>query len=104
MIPDSDSKIPELNPDIIENNVDQQKRQIAFERLQTTDDHLMHIVGIAKNKQGKKFYIIKDSGGEYGPFKGYIYMSLNYLLMNTVSVTLNQSSLPGNIRLMMSKN
>ena len=97
-MPNSDGKIPELNPDIDEKNVDQQNRQIAFERLQTTDDHLMHIIGIAKNKQGKKFYIIKDSGGEYGPFKGYIYMSQNYLLMNTVSVTLNQSSLPGTVR------
>jgi bleomycin hydrolase len=99
MIPDSDGKIPELNPSIDEKIVDQQKRQIAFERLQTTDDHLMHIVGIAKNKQGKKFYIIKDSGGEYGPFKGYLYMSENYLLMNTISVTLNKNSLPGTVKM-----
>ena len=94
MIPNTGENSSELRPDITEYIVDQQKRQISFERLQTTDDHLMHIVGIAKNKQGKKFYIIKDSGGEYGPFKGYIYMSENYLLMNTISITLNKSSLP----------
>jgi bleomycin hydrolase len=100
MIPNTEKKNFELNPDIIERTVDQQKRQIAFERLQTTDDHLMHIIGIAKNGQGKKFYIIKDSGGEYGPFKGYLYMSEMYLLMNTISVTLNKSSLPRTVRLL----
>jgi bleomycin hydrolase len=100
MIPDIDKKDFELGPDISENNVDQQKRQTAFERLQTTDDHLMHIIGIAKNGQGKKFYIIKDSGGEYGPYKGYLYMSEMYLLKNTISVTLNKNSLPGKVRLM----
>jgi bleomycin hydrolase len=100
MIPDIYKKDFELRPDISENNVDQQKRQTAFERLQTTDDHLMHIIGIAKNGQGKKFYIIKDSGGEYGPYKGYLYMSEMYLLKNTISVTLNKNSLPGKVRLM----
>ena len=97
MIPNIDNKDLALRSDISEDNVDQQKRQIAFERLQTTDDHLMHIIGIAKNGQGKKFYIIKDSGGEYGPFKGYLYMSEMYLLMNTVSVTVNKNSLPRTI-------
>ena len=104
MIPDIDNKNLELNPDINEYNVDQQKRQTAFERLQTTDDHLMHIVGIAKNRHGKKFYIIKDSGGEYGHYKGYLYMSEMYLLMNTISVTLNKNSLPGTIKLMIKQN
>jgi bleomycin hydrolase len=104
MIPNIDIKNSELRPDISEDNIDQQKRQIAFERLQTTDDHLMQIIGIAKSGQGKKFYIIKDSGGESGPFKGYLYMSEMYLLMNTISVTLNKNSLPGTIRLMINKN
>ncbi len=104
MIPNIDKNNLELRPDISEYNVDQQKRQIAFERLQTTDDHLMHIIGIAKNGQGKKFYIIKDSGGEYGPFKGYLYMSEMYLLKNTISVTLNKSSLPRTVRLLINKN
>jgi bleomycin hydrolase len=99
MIPNAEKKSFELKPDIVEHNVDQQLRQIAFERLQTTDDHLMHIIGIAENTQGKKFYIIKDSGGEYGPFKGYLYMSENFLLMNTISVTLNKHSLPRTVKL-----
>ncbi|WP_430816566.1 C1 family peptidase [Carboxylicivirga sp. RSCT41] len=83
-----------LNSEIKENETNQQKRQIAFESLQTTDDHLMHIVGIAQNVNGNKFYIIKDSGGEYGPYKGYLYMSEEYFKMNTISITLNKTSLP----------
>ncbi len=98
MVPGTDGNKSALCPDISEKNIDQQKRQVAFERLQTTDDHLMHIIGIAKTGQGKKFYIIKDSGGEYGPYKGYIYMSEMYLLMYTISVTTNKNSLPGTVR------
>lgn len=99
VIPGSDKKNLELYPDISEKNIDQQIRQVAFERLQTTDDHLMHIIGIVKTRQGKKFYLVKDSGGEYGPYKGYILMSEMYLLMNTISITANINSIPRTIAL-----
>jgi len=75
-------------------NVNQQSRQISFERLLTTDNHLMHIIGIAKTKEGKKFYVAKNSfGANNGPYNGYIYMSEAYLKMQTVSILLNKNSL-----------
>ncbi len=92
----------DLNSLIQEMDVNQQKRQIAFERLQTTDDHLMHITGIAENVKGEKFYIVKDSGSEYGPYNGYLYMSEAFFKMKTISVTLNRNALPESIKLMMS--
>ena len=59
----------------------------------------MHITGIAKNKEGKKFYIVKNSyGTNDGPYNGYIYMSEAYLKMQTVSIMLNKDSLPKEIR------
>ena len=92
-----------LEPDINEHDIDQQKRQIAFERLQTTDDHLMHIIGIAESVKGKKFYIVKDSGGEYGPYNGYLYMSEAFFKMKTLAITLNKNAIPESIKIMMSE-
>lgn len=76
----------------------QELRQVQFERLQTTDDHLMHCVGLAKSKNGKKFYIMKNSWGKVGPYDGYTYMSETYLIMKTVSITLNKNGLPKEIK------
>ena len=87
----------------LEINVDQQIRQLSFERLQTTDDHLMHIIGLSKDKAGKKFYKIKESEGVVGPYSGYIYMSESYLKMKTVSIMLNKNSLPKETKKRMDK-
>lgn len=78
--------------------VNQKLRQIQFERLQTTDDHLMHCVGLAKSKNGTKFYIMKNSWGKVGPYDGYTYMSETYLRMKTVSIMLNKNGLPKGIK------
>jgi bleomycin hydrolase len=59
----------------------------------------MHITGIAKTKEGKKFYIVKNSFGiNDGPYNGYIFMSEAYLKLHTVSIMLNRNSLPKEIR------
>jgi len=92
-----------LNSTTKESETNQQKRQVAFEGLRTSDDHLMHIIGIAHNSNGKKFYITKDSGGEYGPYKGYLYMSEAYFKMNTISITLNKTALPETIMTLIEK-
>jgi bleomycin hydrolase len=69
-------------------------RQQLFETLVTQDDHLIHIVGIAKSKAGKLFFILKDSGGDhYGPFKGYDYVSVNYFAINALSITVPVNAL-----------
>ena len=76
-----------------EMEVDQVIRQQMFQSYETTDDHLMHIVGTAKDQEGNKYYIIKNSWGEIGPFKGYLYMSEAYLRMKTVSVTMHKDGM-----------
>lgn len=95
---DRSIKEQDLISSIVESDISQQNRQIAFERLQVTDDHLMHIVGIAKNPMGKKFYIVKDSGGEYGPYKGFLYMSESFFKLKTIAITLNKKALPTSIK------
>jgi len=77
-----------------EKEVTQQSRQDAFESYSTTDDHLMHLIGWAKDQNGNKYYIIKNSWGEISPFKGYLYMSEAYVKMKTVAIMVNKSSIP----------
>ncbi len=71
--------------------VTQEARQEAFMSFFTTDDHLMHIVGLAHDQQGKKYYVVKNSWGNLGPYGGVIYMSEAYFRMKTVAVTLHKS-------------
>ncbi len=73
--------------------VTQESRQAAFESYSTTDDHLMHIVGVSVDKSGNKYYIIKNSWGERGPDKGYLHMSIPYMKMKTVSITLHEDAI-----------
>lgn len=73
-----------------EQEVTQASRQAAFMDYRTTDDHLMHIIGRAKDQNGKPYYIIKNSWGERGPYDGLLYMSLPYLKAKTVGVMVHR--------------
>ena len=72
-------------------------RQENFESYSTTDDHLMHIVGIAKDADGHKYYKVKNSWGEISDLKGFLYMSAAYFQMKTISVTLHKDGIPEHI-------
>ena len=48
-------------------------RQKLYDNQQTTVDHLMHIVGTAKNRQNKKYFYIKNSWGTQNLYKGYMF-------------------------------
>jgi bleomycin hydrolase len=82
-----------IDPDGEEAAYDQTIRQLLFENLTTQDDHLMHIVGLEKTKQGKTFFLVKNSWGEIGPFKGYIKVSEAYFAINTISLVLPKAVL-----------
>lgn len=77
--------------------VTQDSRQENFMNYKTTDDHLMHLVGRAKDQNGGVYYIIKNSWGERGPYKGYLYMSEAYVRMRTISITLHKDAIPKEI-------
>ena len=74
--------------------VTQNNRQAAFESHRTTDDHLMHIVGLSLDQNGTKYYVLKNSWGKNNPYQGYIYMSESYLKMKTISITMHKEGLP----------
>jgi bleomycin hydrolase len=77
--------------------ISQQMRQNAFDNYTTIDQHNMHIIGIAENSKGKKFYIIKNSS-DYKDCGGYLYMSEDYLLLRTISVMVNKGAIPKEIK------
>lgn len=81
-----------------EMTVDQAMRQETFMSMATTDDHLMHLVGISRDAAGTKYYVIKNSWGEVGPYKGYLHMSEAYLRLKTLAVIVHQDALPKRLR------
>lgn len=80
-------------PDFTEPTYTQSIRQDLFDKQVTQDDHLMQITGIAKDESGKEYFIVKNSWGEVGPYKGYIYVSVPYFAINTISVIVNKKAI-----------
>ncbi|MBN1251107.1 MAG: aminopeptidase [Bacteroidales bacterium] len=71
----------------------------SFNNFTTTDDHLMHITGIAKDKNGTIFYLTKNSWGENSNnFGGYLYMSQWYVQLKTIAIMVHKDAIPKTIR------
>jgi len=69
-------------------------RQQLFDKQVTTDDHLMQITGLAKDEKGNEYFIVKNSWGKgAGPYAGYIYVSMPYFTINTISVLVNKKAI-----------
>ncbi len=78
--------------------VDADMRQKAFFNWKATDDHLMHITGMATDKNGTVYFITKNSwGANSNKYGGYLYMSEAYVRMNTVSILVHKHALNKNL-------
>ncbi len=80
-----------------EKAITQEMRQLAYDNYQTTDDHGMHIYGIAKDQNGNKYYMVKNSWGKTGPYEGIWYASEAFVRYKTLSIVINKASLPKEI-------
>jgi aminopeptidase C len=79
--------------------VTQEIRQKGYETFVTTDDHLMHLTGIAKDQNGTKYYITKNSWGtERNPFGGYLNMSESFVRAKTIYIMVHKDAVPADIR------
>lgn len=87
------SRLDSLGVDVPEMEVTQEKRQERFDDWQSTYDHVMLIYGIAKDHNGRPYYMVKNSWGRTGDYDGTWYMSRNYIAMNTTYIFLNREAL-----------
>lgn len=74
-------------------------RQEGFESFVTTDDHLMHLTGLAKDRNGTKYYVTKNSWGtDRNGFGGYLNMSESFVRAKTIYVMLHKDALSAALR------
>ena len=93
-----ESQIMNLDKPVTERKITQEMRQIAFDNFQTTDDHGMHIVGIAKDQDGKTFYKVKNSWGtDDSKYDGFFYASEAFVLYKTMNIMVHKNAIPKHI-------
>lgn len=78
-------------------NVTQEMRQTAFDNWETTDDHGMVIYGIAKDQNGKEYFMVKNSWGLSGKYKGIWYASKAFVAYKTMNILVHKDALPKDI-------
>jgi aminopeptidase C len=83
--------VPEITPT-------QELRQERFDNWELTDDHGMLIYGVAKDQNGKEYYMVKNSWGESGDYKGIWYMTKTFIAANTMDFLVNKNAIPKDIR------
>ena len=76
----------------------QEMRQDDYDRKTTTDDHGMHIYGIAKDQNGTKYFMVKNSWGETGKYKGIWYASEPFVRAKTLNIVVHKDALPKDIK------
>ena len=87
---DEKAILTEIKPEM---KITTELRQEEFENFNTQDDHLMHIVGQAKDQKGTMYYKVKNSWGTEGSHDGFIYMSVPYMRLKAISVLLHKDAL-----------
>ena len=93
----ADEKADLFNGPKTELVVTEEMRQKAFDNYTTTDDHGMHIVGLSKDQNGKEYYIVKNSWGSSNDYKGYLFMTKEFVKYKTTDIMLHKGGLPASI-------
>ena len=80
-------------------NVTPAIRQQGYEAFVTTDDHLMHLTGIATDQNGTRYYITKNSWGTArNDFGGYLNMSESYVRAKPIYIMVHKDALSKEMR------
>jgi bleomycin hydrolase len=74
--------------------ITQELRQKEFDNYSTTDDHGMHIIGIATDQAGDTFYKVKNSWGIVGKYDGFIFVSKPFVMLRTTNIMVNKNAIP----------
>lgn len=92
-----EEKIYKCNGPQPEIKVTQELRQKDFDNYNTTDDHGMEIFGIAKDQNGTKYYMVKNSWGTDSKYKGIWYVSETFARHKTINILVNKNAVPKEI-------
>jgi aminopeptidase C len=79
-------------------DITQELRQKAYDNYETTDDHGMLIYGLAKDANGNKYYMVKNSWGTSGKYKGMLYASQAYTAYKTMNIVVHKDGIPKALR------
>jgi len=78
--------------------VTQKMRQEGYDNYTTTDDHGLHITGLAKDQNGTEYYYVKNSWGTKDDiYDGYFYTSKSFFRYKTMSILVNKKAIPKDI-------
>jgi bleomycin hydrolase len=79
--------------------IDQEMRQETFFDRTTTDDHLMHVVGLSKAPDGRTCFYTKNSWGtDSNHFGGYLHLTNDYVRLKTIAIVVNKEAIPPQIK------
>jgi len=82
-----------------ERDITQEYRQKKFNDLIVQDQHLVNVIGLARDENGKLYFKSKNSWGTADIFfGGYQYMSEEYLKLFTVSIMVHKNAIPKEIK------
>ena len=81
-----------------EMTITQEMRQEGYDNKTTTDDHGMHIYGVAKDQNGTQYFMVKNSWGETGKYKGIWYASDAFVRYKTLNIVVHKDALPKDIK------
>lgn len=77
-----------------EKKITQEMRQEAYDNWETTDDHGMVIYGKAKDQNGTEYYMVKNSWGYAGKYKGIWYASKSFVAYKTMNILVHKDAVP----------
>lgn len=98
VIPQNPNDIDILREIRPEMTISQEYRQEEFEKQNTTDDHLMHIVGKLTDQKGNVYYKVKNSWGADSGHNGFVYISVAYIRLKAISVMVHKDGLSKEIK------
>ncbi len=76
----------------------QKRRQSEFNNYTTTDDHCLHVMGLAKDQNGEVYFKAKNSWGKIAPYDGFYYFSKPYMELKTILIMVDRNLLPNSVK------
>ena len=94
---DMEDKLFKCDSPQTEMKITPEVRQEGFDNQQTTDDHGMVIYGTAKDQNGTKYYLVKNSWGIDSKYKGIWYASESFVMDKTIDIMVHKDAVPKEI-------